>query len=114
MKSGTTLGLILGDQLNTQHSWFRQVREDVLYTLMESFYRQMRRHQDILIDNGRPVGGKWNDDQSNRQRYDGKVSLPEICAFNPDIPFQLQMVNHTHIDRIYLPSNDQAFHIAAL
>ena len=35
MKSGTTLRLILGDQLNTQHSWFQQVRTDILYTLME-------------------------------------------------------------------------------
>ncbi len=186
MKSGTTLRLILGDQLNTRHSWFRQVRADIIYTLMEvrqetdavkphiqkvavffsamrhfaddlasmghrvvylrlddpkndqsfdanlirllreqritrfeymqpddyrlddqlarlasrlsipsavvdtehfltarsdlvqhlkgkkrylmeSFYRQMRRRHDILMDNGKPAGGKWNYDQSNRQ-----------------------------------------------
>jgi deoxyribodipyrimidine photolyase-related protein len=35
VKSGTTLRLILGDQLNIQHSWFRQVRADIHYTLME-------------------------------------------------------------------------------
>ena len=188
MKSGTTLRLILGDQLNTQHSWFRRVRADIIYTmmevrqetdvvrphiqkvavffsamrhfaddlasmghrvlylrlddpkneqtldanlirlireqritrfeymqpddyrldaqlaqlasrlsipstavdtehflttrsevsrhfqgkkryLMESFYRQMRRRHDILMDNGKPAGGKWNYDQQNRQRF---------------------------------------------
>ena len=30
------LRLILGDQLNPLHSWFREVREDVVYALFES------------------------------------------------------------------------------
>jgi len=35
VKGGSTLWLILGDQLNSYHSWFRRVREDFLTTLME-------------------------------------------------------------------------------
>lgn len=35
MASYTTLRLILGDQLNAQHSWFQQVDHQVLYVLME-------------------------------------------------------------------------------
>ena len=31
----TTIRLLLGDQLNLRHSWFRSVRPDVVYTLME-------------------------------------------------------------------------------
>ena len=31
----TTLRLVLGDQLNAAHSWFRAPRADVLYLLME-------------------------------------------------------------------------------
>ena len=31
----TTLRLVLGDQLNPQHSWYAQTREDVVYVLME-------------------------------------------------------------------------------
>ena len=211
MKSGITLRLILGDQLNTQHSWFQQVRKDILYILMEvrqetdivrphiqkvasffsamrhfaddlarmghrvvylrlddpkneqtfdanlirliqeqsisrfeymqpddyrldgqlarlasrlsipsaivdtehfltsrtqvaeyfqgkkrylmeSFYRQMRRRYDILMDNDKPIGGKWNYDQSNRQRYDGKVPLPEICTFTNDVSDIVAMI----------------------
>lgn len=30
-----TLRLILGDQLNPQHSWFATVRPEVIYVLME-------------------------------------------------------------------------------
>ena len=33
--TGPTLRLILGDQLNPRHSWFAQVRSDVIYLLME-------------------------------------------------------------------------------
>ena len=32
---GPILRLILGDQLNPQHSWFAEVRADVVYVLME-------------------------------------------------------------------------------
>ncbi len=32
---GTTLRLILGDQLNPLHSWFKSPREDVVYVMME-------------------------------------------------------------------------------
>lgn len=35
MSQPTTLRLILGDQLNPRHSWFAQVRPDVIYILME-------------------------------------------------------------------------------
>lgn len=34
-KKYTTLRLLLGDQLNLQHSWFKETRDDVLYVLME-------------------------------------------------------------------------------
>jgi deoxyribodipyrimidine photolyase-related protein len=216
VKKGTTLRLILGDQLNSRHSWFRRIREDVLYTLMEvrqetdavrlhiqkvagffsamrhfsaelirnghrvaylclddphnaqsfdanlnrlirkegvtrleymqpddyhldrqlarlaahlsipsavadtehfltsrrdlaehfqgkkrylmeSFYRQMRRRHDILIEDGRPTGGKWNYDQSNRQRYDGKVPLPEICVFSNDVSDIVAMLDRCQV-----------------
>jgi len=30
-----TLRLLLGDQLNSQHSWFRKVDDDILYVMME-------------------------------------------------------------------------------
>ena len=35
--------------------------------LMESFYRQMRKKHDILMDGDKPRGGRWNFDVENRQ-----------------------------------------------
>ena len=53
--------------------------------LMERFYREMRTQHDILLEGGKPVGGKWNYDASNRQRYDGKVPIPEPKRFRNDV-----------------------------
>ena len=64
---------------------------------MESFYRQMRRRHDILMDNGKPAGGKWNYDQSNRQRYDGAVPLPETCAFSNDVSDIVAMIDRCQV-----------------
>ncbi len=33
---------------------------------MEYFYREQRRHHDVLMDGDQPAGGRWNFDQDNR------------------------------------------------
>ena len=53
--------------------------------LMESFYRQMRKQTNILMEGKKPVGGKWNFDQSNRNRYDGEVPIPAPKVFKNDV-----------------------------
>jgi deoxyribodipyrimidine photolyase-related protein len=52
---------------------------------MESFYRWMRQRCDILMDNQKPVGGKWNFDQKNRQAYDPTVPVPQPLFFDNDV-----------------------------
>ncbi|MEM6297100.1 MAG: cryptochrome/photolyase family protein, partial [Bacteroidota bacterium] len=37
--------------------------------LLESFYRQMRKDFDILMESGEPAGGKWNYDAANRKKF---------------------------------------------
>ena len=53
--------------------------------LMESFYRHMRKKYDILLEDGKPQGGKWNYDQSNRNRYDGAVPLPAPKVYKNNV-----------------------------
>jgi deoxyribodipyrimidine photolyase-related protein len=53
--------------------------------LMESFYREMRRQNGVLMDGDRPVGGKWNYDAQNRQSFQGGPSgVPAPRSFPPD------------------------------
>ena len=53
--------------------------------LMESFYRQMRKTHDILMDGDKPQGGRWNFDVENRRRYDGRVPIPKPKLFRNDV-----------------------------
>jgi deoxyribodipyrimidine photolyase-related protein len=53
--------------------------------LMESFYRRMRQRHDILMDSGKPAGGRWNYDQKNRQAYDGRIPIPPPVLFDNDV-----------------------------
>ncbi len=52
--------------------------------LMEDFYRGMRRKTKLLMDDGEPVGGKWNFDHDNRDTPDKSHAFPEIPRFEPD------------------------------
>jgi deoxyribodipyrimidine photolyase-related protein len=61
--------------------------------LMESFYRHMRKRYDILLEAGKPIGGKWNYDQRNRKRYDGKVPIPEAKIFKNDVSDIAEMIH---------------------
>lgn len=56
--------------------------------LMEDFYRESRKRLDILLENdGKPIGGKWNLDQENRQppkKNDPNFQPPQRKCFLPD------------------------------
>lgn len=52
--------------------------------LMESFYRMMRKKLNVLIENGKPIGGQWNYDIENRKKFDGKVPIPAPLEFSND------------------------------
>ncbi|MCB1942718.1 MAG: cryptochrome/photolyase family protein, partial [Candidatus Accumulibacter sp.] len=50
MSPGTTLRLILGDQLNPRHTWFERRRNDVLYVLME-----LRQETDYVLHHAQKI-----------------------------------------------------------
>ncbi len=45
-------------------NWIKPGRHNRL----ESFYRRMRKHLDLLMDGDKPLGGQWNYDHDNRQK----------------------------------------------
>lgn len=44
--------------------------------LMETFYREMRRRYNILMEGAQPIGGKWNYDGENRNKWKGTPPAP--------------------------------------
>lgn len=53
--------------------------------LMESFYRMMRKQHEVLMDNGEPVGGKWNYDHENRKKMPEDTYVPQPKAYERDV-----------------------------
>ncbi len=52
---------------------------------MEYFYREMRKHYQILLDvEGKPEGGRWNYDRDNRKGWRGGVDIPKRAYPAPD------------------------------
>jgi deoxyribodipyrimidine photolyase-related protein len=53
---------------------------------LEYFYRELRRKHDILMDHGKPEGGKWNYDADNRGSFGkkGPGRTPAPRRFRPD------------------------------
>ncbi|MEO0836498.1 MAG: cryptochrome/photolyase family protein [Cyanobacteria bacterium J06642_3] len=52
--------------------------------LMEDFYRESRKRFNILMDDNKPVGGKWNYDRQNRKPPKQGISTPAPLTFEPD------------------------------
>ena len=53
--------------------------------VMETFYRAMRRHFEVLIDGeGDPAGGEWNYDELNRKPLPKRIDLPLPQGWEPD------------------------------
>lgn len=53
--------------------------------VMENFYREMRKHYDVLMTpEGDPKGGAWNYDKENRKKLPKNHQPPEDILFEPD------------------------------
>lgn len=60
--------------------WFGSVEENGV----ESFYRHRRRETGLLMEDGQPLGGRWNYDSDNRVAPAGNMKVPPPVAFEPD------------------------------
>jgi deoxyribodipyrimidine photolyase-related protein len=72
------------DRFLCSHAEFETWAEGRKQLRMEHFYRYMRRQMNVLIEDGQPVGGKWNFDQQNRLSLPQDVCAPAPTTFQPD------------------------------
>ena len=106
-----TLRLILGDQLNHQHSWFESTNENAFYVIMEmrqetdyvnhhiqkiiAFFMAMRSFSDYLISEGHQVIYLKLDDESNTQsltkNLDKIIKELDIEAFEYQQPDEYRL-----------------------
>lgn len=68
--------------------------------LMENFYRYMRKKHDILMLANQPLGGKWNYDKSNRNKWKGEVDIPAFISFENNVSEILNDIKKANIKTI--------------
>ncbi len=65
---------------------------------LEFFYRELRRRHEVLMRSGKPEGGRWNFDSSNRHAFGAKGPglVPSRATFPPDATTRevIDLVNH--------------------
>ncbi|MBY5951794.1 cryptochrome/photolyase family protein [Algoriphagus marincola] len=68
--------------------------------LMESFYREMRKKYDILMDGKEPVEGKWNFDHENRSALKDSKLLKKPKTHPKDLSGLLEMLEKSGVKTI--------------
>lgn len=68
--------------------------------LMESFYRQLRKKYDILMEDSKPLSGKWNYDAENRKKYKGEVPIPTTLDFRKEVSDIVQLLKNQEVQTI--------------
>jgi deoxyribodipyrimidine photolyase-related protein len=73
------------DRFIASHAEFDAWADDGRKALtMEYFYRDMRRKTGLLMDGGKPAGGRWNFDKENRKPAKADLLMPRPLSFAPD------------------------------
>jgi deoxyribodipyrimidine photolyase-related protein len=84
--------------------------------VMETFYRRVRRETGMLMEDGKPLGGKWNFDAENRKKLPVKVVVPEPLLFETSVAdildrlarHQVQTIGEIESETLIWPIDRQA------
>jgi deoxyribodipyrimidine photolyase-related protein len=66
------------------HKEFEAWASDRRELTMEFFYREMRRKTGLLMQDGKPAGGRWNFDKDNRKPAKPDLLMPRPLRFPPN------------------------------
>ena len=82
----TELGatFVANDFFLTPRSLFEEWASNQKSYVMENFYRDQRKRLNILVENGKPVGGEWNFDKENRLPPPKNYNWPKYRGFERD------------------------------
>ncbi len=81
---GVPLEILADDRFLCPREDFARWAEGRKQLRMEYFYREMRRRTGLLMDGGRPEGGRWNYDSENRKPPREGLEVASPKRFTPD------------------------------
>lgn len=81
---GVTVTIRADDRWLCPDGMFEKWADGRTQLRMDFFYREMRKYHDVLMQDGAPIGGKWNYDAENRASPDPSIAIPPPTLFAPD------------------------------
>ena len=77
-------------EVSTEHflttpEFFQNIFKGHKRYIMENFYREVRRRYDLLMEDGQPIGDRWNFDAENRKKLPAGVVPPQPIEFVRDV-----------------------------
>lgn len=84
----------------TDRSELKNMFEGKNSLLMETFYRNMRKKHHILMDDGKPISGKWNYDHENRKKLPANHVAKAPMLFGHDVEGLLQEIESAKLSHI--------------
>lgn len=84
----------------TERTDLHQFFKDKKQFLMETFYRDMRKQHNILMDGSQPLTGTWNYDSENRKKLPKKISVPTAYLFENDATEIVELIEKEQIDTL--------------
>jgi deoxyribodipyrimidine photolyase-related protein len=83
-ETGLPVEILEDDRFLCPHEEFRDWAEGRKALRMEYFYREMRRKTGLLMEDGKPAGGKWNYDAENRKPAKASLFMPQPHRVKPN------------------------------
>lgn len=84
----------------TSPEFFQSVFKGHKRYVMELFYREVRRKYDLLMEDGEPIGGRWNYDAENRKKLPKGVVPPPPMEFERDVSEIVTLLKSAQIPSI--------------
>tara|TARA_E500000178_G_scaffold356542_1_gene435316 strand:- start:49371 stop:50864 length:1494 start_codon:yes stop_codon:yes gene_type:complete len=77
-KKSFSLRFLPSPMFLSTRSDYKTFSKDKTFLLMGSYYKMQRKKFNLLLQDGKPVGGKWSFDELNRKKLPKNVKVPEL------------------------------------
>ena len=87
--------VIDSEHFMTSRTDFTDFFKEKKQLIMEFFYRNMRKQFNLLLEGGQPLGGQWNFDKNNRNKWKGSPAIPKPYTPKSDQLLELKKIIET-------------------
>ena len=92
------LNLLESPMFVTPDQWMTQTMGRMKKPFMKTFYEAQRKRMDVLMEDGKPEGGKYSFDTENRKKLPKTVAVPEVYKTPEHVEIkEAEAVSYTHL-----------------